>query len=169
MASCRNTNSPSPHPSGSEDRYVILPLVLAGILMAVVDGSVVSIALPTITEYFGVNPAQSQMIMTSYLVTLTSLLMIFGKVAEYVGQARLFFLGIAFFTFSSLACGLFTSLNLLVLCRIFQATGAAMMFSISSAIIFQSFPRGEQGRGMGYIGATVAVGSILGPTLGVLW
>jgi len=106
------------------------------------------------------------MIMTSYLVTLTSLLMIFGKVAEYVGQARLFFLGIAFFTFSSLACGLFTSLNLLVLCRIFQAAGAAMMFSISSVIIFQSFPRGEQGRGMGYIGATVAVGSILGPTLG---
>jgi EmrB/QacA subfamily drug resistance transporter len=166
MASCRNTNSPFPHPSGSEDRYIILPLVLAGILMAVVDGSVVSIALPTITEYFGVNLAQSQMIMTSYLVTLTSLLMIFGKVAEYVGQARLFLLGVALFTFSSLACGLSTSLNLLVLCRIFQAAGAAMMFSISSAIIFQSFPRGEQGRAMGYIGATVAVGSILGPTLG---
>jgi EmrB/QacA subfamily drug resistance transporter len=166
MASCRNTSPLVHHPSGSEDRYVILPLVLAGVLMAVVDGSVVSIALPTITEYFGVSLAQSQMIMTSYLVTLTSLLMIFGKVAEYVGQARLFFLGIAFFTFSSLACGLSTSLNLLVLCRIFQATGAAMMFSISSAIIFQSFPRGEQGRAMGYIGATVAVGSILGPTLG---
>jgi EmrB/QacA subfamily drug resistance transporter len=92
--------------------------------------------------------------------------MIFGKVAEYVGKARLFLLGIALFSFSSLACGLSTSLNLLVFCRIIQATGAAMMFSISSAIIFQSFPRGEQGRAMGYIGATVAIGSILGPTLG---
>jgi EmrB/QacA subfamily drug resistance transporter len=92
--------------------------------------------------------------------------MIFGKVAEYVGKARLFLLGIALFSLSSLACGLSTSLNLLVLCRIIQATGAAMMFSISSAIIFQSFPRGEQGRAMGYIGATVAIGSILGPTLG---
>ena len=88
MASCRNTSPLSPHPSGSEDRYVILPLVLAGILMAVVDGSVVSIALPTIMEYFRVNPAQSQMIMTSYLVTLTSLLMVFGKVAEYVGPGQ---------------------------------------------------------------------------------
>jgi len=152
--------------SGSKNRYVVLLLVLTGVLMAVVDGSVVSIALPTITGYFRVNIAQSQMIMTSYLVTLTSLLMIFGKVAEYIGKARLFLLGIALFSFSSLACGLSTSLNMLVLCRIVQATGAAMMFSISSAIIFQSFPRGEQGRAMGYIGATVAIGSILGPTLG---
>ena len=152
--------------SGSKNRYIVLLLVLTGVLMAVVDGSVVSIALPTITEYFLVSIAQSQMIMTSYLVTLTSLLMIFGKVAEYVGKARLFFLGIALFSFSSLACGISTSLNLLVLCRIIQATGAAMMFSISSAIIFQAFPRGEQGRAMGYIGATVAIGSILGPTLG---
>jgi EmrB/QacA subfamily drug resistance transporter len=152
--------------SSSKNRYIVLLLVLTGVLMAVVDGSVVSIALPTITEYFKVSIAQSQMIMTSYLVTLTSLLMIFGKVAEYVGKARLFFLGIALFSFSSLACGMSTSLNLLVLCRIIQAAGAAMMFSISSAIIFQSFPRGEQGRAMGYIGATVAIGSILGPTLG---
>jgi len=152
--------------SGSKNRYIVLLLVLTGVLMAVVDGSVVSIALPTITEYFNVSIAQSQMIMTSYLVALTSLLMIFGKVAEYVGKAKLFFLGIALFSLSSLACGISTSLNILVLCRIIQATGAAMMFSISSAIIFQAFPRGEQGRAMGYIGATVAIGSILGPTLG---
>lgn len=133
------------HESGSKNRYMVMLLVLAGVLMAVVDGSVVSIALPTITGYFDVNIAQSQMIITSYLVTLTSLLMIFGKVAEYTGKARLFLLGIALFTFSSLACGLSMSLDILVLCRIIQATGAAMMFSISSAIIFLSFPRGEQG------------------------
>ncbi|MDD1748661.1 MAG: MFS transporter [Methanothrix sp.] len=152
--------------SGSKNRYIVLLLVLTGVMMAVVDGSVVSIALPTITEYFRVSLAQSQMIMTSYLVTLTSLLMIFGKVAEYVGRARLFWLGIALFSFSSLACGISTSLSLLVICRIIQAAGAAMMFSISSAIIFQAFPRGEQGRAIGYIGVAVAIGSILGPSLG---
>jgi len=166
MASDRMTGPSSSQPSGSPDRYIILPLVLAGVLMAVVDGSVVSIALPTITRYFGVSLAQSQMIMTSYLVTLTSLLLIFGKVAEYLGRARTFRLGVALFTASSLFCGLSPSLDLLVLCRVTQAAGAAMMFSISSAIIFQAFPRGEQGRAMGYIGSTVAVGSIIGPTLG---
>jgi EmrB/QacA subfamily drug resistance transporter len=152
--------------SGNQNRYIILVLVLTGVLMAVVDGSVVSIALPTITEYFDVSIAQSQWIMTSYLVTLTSLLLIFGKVAEHTGKSRLFILGIFLFTISSLACGLSTSLGTLILFRIVQAAGAAMMFSISSAIIFQSFPHGEQGRAMGYIGATVAIGSIIGPTLG---
>ena len=152
--------------SGSKNRYIVLVLVLTGVLMAVLDGSVVSIALPTITEHFRVSIAESQMIMTAYLVTITSLLLIFGKVAERVGKARLFMLGLALFTSSSLACGISTSLEMLVLCRIFQATGGAMMFSISAAIIFLAFPKSEQGRAMGYIGSTVAIGSILGPTLG---
>ncbi|MBC7121356.1 MAG: MFS transporter [Candidatus Methanosuratus sp.] len=152
--------------SSSKSRYIVLLLVLTGVLMSVLDGSVVSIALPTITEYFHVSIAQSQMIMTAYLVTITSLLLIFGRVAEYVGKAKLFFLGIALFTASSLACGISSSLEMLVLCRIFQATGGAMMFSISAAIIFLAFPKSEQGRAMGYIGSTVAIGSILGPTLG---
>ncbi|MGB3921152.1 MFS transporter [Methanothrix sp.] len=152
--------------SSSKDRYFVLLLVLTGVFMSVLDGSVVSIALPTITQYFHVSIAQSQMIMTGYLVTITSLLLIFGKMAERMGKARLFSLGIAIFTASSLACGISTSLEMLVLCRIFQATGGAMMFSISAAIIFLAFPKSEQGRAMGYIGSTVAIGSILGPTLG---
>lgn len=152
--------------SGSENRYIIMLMILTGVLMAVVDGSVVSIALPTITGYFSVSVAESQWVMTSYLVTLTSLLLIFGKVAERTGKARLFGLGIALFTFSSLACGISSSLGQLILFRVIQSTGAAMMFSISAAMIFQIFPHGEQGRAMGYIGATVAIGSIIGPSLG---
>lgn len=152
--------------SGSKNRYIIMLMILTGVLMAVVDGSVVSIALPTITGYFNVSVAESQWVMTSYLVTLTSLLLIFGKVAERTGKARLFGLGIALFTLSSLACGISSSLGQLILFRVIQSTGAAMMFSISAAMIFQIFPRGEQGRAMGYIGATVAIGSIIGPSLG---
>jgi EmrB/QacA subfamily drug resistance transporter len=152
--------------SGSEDRYIILVLVLAGVLMTILDGSAVSIALPTITGYFHVSLGKSQWIMTSYLLTLTSLLMVFGKAAEYTGRARMFLFGIAFFTLSSLACGLSTSLGMLILFRVIQAAGAAMMFSIGAAIVFQAFPRGEQGRAMGYVGSTAAIGSIIGPTLG---
>ena len=59
--------------SSSKDRYFVLLLVLTGVFMSVLDGSVVSIALPTITQYFHVSIAQSQMIMTGYLVTITSL------------------------------------------------------------------------------------------------
>lgn len=161
----QETDSPI-HPQGHPDRRMIMFIILIGIAMAVVDGIVVSIALPTMTSFFGVPVAQSQWVITAYLVTETSLLLIFGKVAEYVGKSRLFLVGFAIFTASSLACGLSTSLSGLILFRIVQATGAAMVFSISAAIIFEIFPKGEQGRAMGYIGATIAIASIAAPMLG---
>jgi EmrB/QacA subfamily drug resistance transporter len=147
-------------------RNVLAFIVLLGIFMFVIDGSVVSIALPTITHYFQADVAQSQWVVTSYLVTVTSLLMIFGKVAERTGKVRLFLAGFIIFTAASVACGLSTSLNMLIFFRAVQAAGAAMSFSISTAIIFQIFHRGEQGRAMGYIGTTVSLASIAGPILG---
>ena len=116
------------------------------ILMFVLDGLVVNIALPSITRYFNIDMVQSQWVITSYLVTITSLLMIFGKVSEYTGRIGLFLMGLAIFTLSSLACGLSTSLAMLVLFKAVQAIGAAMAFSISAAVIFEIYPPGEQGR-----------------------
>ena len=74
----------------AQDRRIIMLLILTGILMFVLDGSVVNIALPSITRYFNTDMAQSQWVITSYLLTTTSLLMIFGKVSEYTGRIRLF-------------------------------------------------------------------------------
>jgi MFS family permease len=148
-----------------KDRHLIMLMVLIGVLMAVVDGSVVSIALPTITAYFHVNMAQSQWVMTGSLVTLTSLLLIFGKVSERTGKSKLFLSGFSLFTLSSLACGLATSLEMLILFRVVQALGAAMVFSISAAIIFQVSPPEERGRSMGYIGAQWPLEALLGQRL----
>jgi len=148
------------------NRYKIMLVVLMGIVMAVLDGVVVSIALPTITSYFNVSVAFSQWTITAYLLTITSLLLVFGKISERTGKVPLFIGGIALFTISSLACGLSSNLLLLIGFRIIQAIGGAMMFSISGAILFQAFPISERGRAMGYIGSTVAIGSILGPVLG---
>jgi EmrB/QacA subfamily drug resistance transporter len=141
-------------------------IVFAAIFMAVLDGNVVNIALPTITTYFSVDVTYSQWVVTAYLVTLTSLLLIFGRVSEYIGRGRMFILGFIVFTLGSLACGLSPDLPVLIFFRVVQATGAAMLFSISSAIIYELYPRGEQGKSMGYVGATVAIGSIAGPVLG---
>jgi EmrB/QacA subfamily drug resistance transporter len=154
-------------PEEKKPRFVAF-IVFAAIFMAVLDGNVVNIALPTITTYFGVDVTYSQWVVTAYLVTLTSLLLIFGRVSEYVGRGRMFILGFIVFTLGSLACGLSPDLPVLIMFRVVQATGAAMLFSISSAIIYQLYPRGEQGKSMGYVGATVAIGSIAGPVLGGL-
>lgn len=147
-------------------RNVLAFIILLGIFMFVIDGSVVSIALPTITRYFQADVAESQWVINSYLVTVTSLLMIFGKIAERTGKVRLFLAGFIIFTMASVACGLSTSLDMLIFFRAVQAAGAAMSFSISTAIIFQIYHRGEQGRAMGYIGTTVSLASIAGPILG---
>jgi MFS family permease len=131
------------------NRYIIMGIVLVGIFMAVLDGIVVSIALPTMTSYFHVDLATSQWITTAYLLTITSLLLVCGKVSDYTGRVPMFVAGIGLFTVSSLACGFSTSLPMLIGFRVIQAVGGAMMFSISGAIIFQAFPVDERGRAMG--------------------
>ena len=166
-----NENMPNkggnvPDVSPFRHRYAVLIIVLASVLMAVIDGTVVNIALPSMTRFFAVDLSDSQWTITAYLITMTSLLLVFGKVSEYVGRARLFFIGIIIFTASSLACGLSTGLPELILFRVIQGAGAAMLFSISSALIFATTPPAERGRAMGYLGATVAIGSIAGPIVG---
>jgi EmrB/QacA subfamily drug resistance transporter len=151
-----------------KNRYIIMVIVLMGIMMSVIDGTVVSIALPTITAYFNVDVTLSQWTITAYLLTMTSLLLIFGKLSEYFGKVSLFMAGFTIFTLSSLACGLSSSLLMLVACRVLQGFGAAMVFSISGAILFQAFPENERGKAMGFLGSAVAIGSIAGPVLGGL-
>jgi EmrB/QacA subfamily drug resistance transporter len=149
-----------------KERNILSFIIFLGIFMFVIDGSVVSIALPTITRYFQADISGSQWVITSYLVTVTSLLLIFGKLAEWTGKVRLFLLGFVLFTLASVACGLSSSLEMLIFFRATQAVGAAMAFSISAAVIFEIYPRGEQGKAMGYIGTTVSLASIAGPMLG---
>ena len=149
-------------------RHAVLFIVLVAVFMAVIDGTVVNIALPTMTRSFAVDLENTQWTVTAYLITMTSLLLVFGKVSEYIGRARLFFVGIIIFTASSLACGLATTLSGLIFFRVLQGAGAAMLFSISSALIFETAPHAEQGRSMGYLGSTVAIGSIAGPVVGGL-
>lgn len=147
-------------------RVIIEAVVLAAVAMAVIDGIVVSIALPSITAEFGTDVATSQWIITAYLVTETSLLLIFGRLSEYTGKKTLFLSGLVLFTASSLACGLAAGLWELIAYRIFQACGSAMIFSICWALLFEIAGPGGQGRAMGYIGAVTAAGGIIAPILG---
>lgn len=148
------------------NRYIILCIVLSAVFMGVLDTNVVNIALPTITRHFGVDMAQSQWVVTSYLLVNTSLLLIFGRLSEYTGKVRLFYAGIIVFTISSLACGLSSGIYQLIFFRIIQGLGASIVYSINTAMLVQAFPRNERGRALGLIGTIVAIGSIAGPIMG---
>jgi EmrB/QacA subfamily drug resistance transporter len=147
-------------------RGAILLIVLVGQFMAVLDNNIVAIALPTITSAFHVPLGQSQWIATAYIITIIATVLIFGTLSSALGKTRLFLSGLILFTASSAACGLAGSLPLLVLARIVQGIGAAMLLSISMAIIMQVFPPHERGKALGYVTATIGLGLIIGPALG---
>jgi EmrB/QacA subfamily drug resistance transporter len=147
-------------------KYIIMIIVLVGVFMSVLDGIVVNIALPTITKAFSVDITSSQWIITAYLLTLASLMLFFGRLSEFTGRVPLFIVGFGIFTLASLACGFSATLTELVIFRVIQSMGGAMVFSIAGAILFAAFPPNERGRAMGYLGSTIAVGSIVGPILG---
>lgn len=152
---------------GDEKRkYIILAIVLTGVFMSVLDSVVVNIALPSITSDFLVKISDSQWVITIYLVVQTSLLIFFGRIAEYTGKAKMFIMGLGLFTVSSLLCGVSAGLEQLIVFRIMQGIGASMLFSIAAAINFQIFSHQERGRVMGFLGSTVAAAAMVGPVLG---
>jgi EmrB/QacA subfamily drug resistance transporter len=157
----------APHiDEGRKDRYLILVVVLAGVFMSVLDGVVVTIALPDITSFFRVGVGESQWVVTAYPVVETAFIIIFGKVADRTGKASMFIAGLTLFTVSSLLCGIAGSLELLILFRIVQGLGAAMLFCIAAAIVFQVFRHEDRGKVMGLLGSAVAVAMLAGPAIG---
>jgi len=101
-------------PSLYGQRLAVLFIVLFAVLMAVIDGTIVNIALPSMTRFFFADLSDSQWTITAYLITMTSLLLVFGQVSDYISRARLFFMGLVIFTASSLACGLSVNLAELI-------------------------------------------------------
>ena len=151
---------------GTRGRYVALVIVMLGVFMSVLDAVALNIALPAITTYFKVAVADTQWVVTGYLLVQTCFLIICGKVAERIGQAKLFTVGLVVFSLSSLLCALSVSLPQLILFRLVQGLGASMMFSVSTAIVFRLFTIKDRGKALGFLGSTVAVGGMLGPVIG---
>jgi EmrB/QacA subfamily drug resistance transporter len=136
--------------------------------MTSLDAYMVNIALPTITTQFNVGIAESQWIITGYLLIMTGLFIFFGKVSEYTGKVKLFMAGFCIFTLSSLACGLAPGLNELIIVRLIQAIGASMVLGVGGALIFTIAAPEEKAKAIGMWGATSSISALLGPVIGGL-
>ncbi len=146
--------------------WIIFSVVAMCTFMSTLDSSIVNVALPVITKAMGTRIDIAQWIVTAYLLTISCLLPIFGRAGDMYGQRRILTAGMLVFILSSAACGLSSSILMLIVSRIIQAIGASMMMSNAPAIIATTFPANERGRALGAIGAVVAMGSITGPSLG---
>jgi len=142
--------------------------VAIGTFMAVLDGSVVNIALPTITRSFATDISAVQWVVTTYLLVIASCLLFFGRLGDMFGRKHVYVIGFSVFVIGCGLCSISQGVEQLVISRAFQGVGAAMMMAISQAISTGAFPARERGKAVGSMAMIVAAGSTAGPTIGGL-
>jgi len=147
-------------------RWLIFGVAVMGTFMAVLDSSIVNVALPVIAASLGIDLIAVQWVVSAYLLVVTILLPLFGKTGDMYGRRKIFMLGFMIFTLGSLLCSISITIWFLVGARVVQAIGASMLMANSPAIVSTTFPGKERGRALGMIGTVVAVASMSGPSLG---
>ena len=151
-----------------KNRWWILIAISMFTFMSTLDGSIVNIALPTISDDMGIPMNQAEWVVSVYLMIVCSCLLLFGKIGDSRGKIKVFRIGTLIFVLGSLLCGFNHSLGILLFARVVQAIGASMTMATNAGIITEVFPIHERGRALGAIGAFVSLGSIAGPGLGGL-
>jgi len=149
-------------------RWIILFTVISATFMATLDGSIVNVALPNMSDKLGVSMAGIEWVVTSFFITIAATILIFGRLGDIKGKMKVFKFGVVVFTLGSFLCGLTHSLPLLVAARVVQAVGAAATMATNQGIITHVFPSHERGRALGMVGTFVALGSMAGPPIGGL-
>lgn len=147
-------------------RWFILATVSVGTFMATLDSSIVNVALPTISAQLHSDLSILQWVVTAYLLTISSLLPVFGRLADLLGRKKIYSTGFLVFTIGSGLCGFASNIWFLVGMRVLQALGASMLMSNAAAITTANFPPKERGRALGLTGTVVALGSLAGPAIG---
>ena len=154
--------------TGFEKKWLILAAVMLGNIMAPLDGSIVNTVLPGITEFFETDISIAQWVPTIYLLTISCLILLYGRLGDMFGYKTIFLAGLAAFTLTSVLCGVSQSIWMLIAFRAFQGLAAGMMMAVSFALITAAFPPTERGKALGVSAIGIAVGLSLGPTLGGL-
>ncbi|MCP1365969.1 MFS transporter, partial [Halomonas sp. BBD48] len=152
---------------GPQRKLALLVLVM-GTLMAVLDGGIVNIALPTMARELQVAESRIVWVTNAYQLVTAASLLTFAALSRRVGRHRLYMGGLAVFSFASLCCALSESLNTLLLSRILQGIGAAAMLSIGPSMYRVIFPSRLLGSAIGLGALVVAFGIASGPSLGGL-
>jgi EmrB/QacA subfamily drug resistance transporter len=155
-------------PVQQTNKWWALAAVGSGVLLSTIDGSIVNIALKTLQDYFGAGLHEVEWVVLAYLLAITCLLPSMGRLGDMIGKRRVYLVGFVVFTLSSALCGLAWSVQSLVVFRVLQAIGAAMLQALGPALLVTAFPARERGQALGYIGTFVAVGILIGPVLGGL-
>lgn len=146
--------------------WLALASLALPMLLSALGTSSANVALPTLTEAFGVSFQAAQWIVLAYLLATTTLIVSVGRLGDMIGRRRLLLSGLVLFTVASVLCGVAPSLWLLIAARAAQGLGAAIMMALSLAFVSETVPKEKTGSAMGLLGTMSAVGTALGPSLG---
>lgn len=148
------------------NKWLVTITIMIGSLVAIIDTSIVNVAIPKIQESFGVGIDRVGAIATFYIISNVVVMPLTGYLSALWGRKQFYAGAILLFTLSSLLCGLAWNLESLVLFRVIQGLAGGALLPSAQAILFETFPKEEHGKAMGLFGLGVIVGPALGPVLG---
>jgi DHA2 family multidrug resistance protein-like MFS transporter len=146
-------------------RYLSVLSIWLALTMAVLDGAIANVALPTIARELGASPASSVWVINAYQLTITMLLLPLAALGDRIGYKCIYISGLALFTLGSAGCALGGTLTLLIAARVFQGVGAACIMSMNAALVRATYPSKMLGRGIGYNAMVLSISAATGPTL----
>ena len=157
--------SPSTDPLRA-NRWAVMGIIMMGTFMAILDSSIVNVALPHMMSTFGVNRDQIEWVATGFMLTSAAIMPLIGWIATRVSYKALYLSCLLLFTVASGARAMAWSFESLVVARIVQALGGGAIIPIGMAIVAELFEPHERGRALGIWGTGIMVAPALGPTLG---
>jgi EmrB/QacA subfamily drug resistance transporter len=140
--------------------------VSIGIFMSTLDASVVNISLPTITQALNTHVKAVAWVVMAYLIVITGCLLLMGRLADLLGQKRIYLFGLCTFTLGSALCGFSPTVHFLIGSRMIQGFGASALMAIGPAIMTEAFSDKDRGQALGIVGSVVSAGFLTGPILG---
>jgi EmrB/QacA subfamily drug resistance transporter len=151
----------------SRTRWLALYVLCLGDLMIVLDGTIVNVALPSIKDDLGLSETSLAWVVNAYLLTFGGFLLLGGRLGDLFGQRRMFLIGISLFTAASLACGVATSQEQLVVSRAVQGLGGALVSAVALSLVMTLFTeQGDRAKAMGIFGFVLSGGGVAGVLLG---
>jgi len=146
-------------------KWLALLVVVVGTFMAILDTSIVNIAIPKMMAVFGVSADDIKWVLTAYMLTMGAVIPLTGYLGDKFGTKKVYIWALVSFTIGSALCGFAWSNSSMIVARIIQALGGGMIMPVSMSIIYQVIPREERGMALGIWGIAAMAAPAIGPTL----
>jgi EmrB/QacA subfamily drug resistance transporter len=154
-----------PQPSDGKVPILSMLAIIIAVFMAILDTSIVNVAIPKMMAVFGVTQTDIQWVLTGYTLVVGALVPVTGYLAERMGYKKVFLYALVIFTVGSGLCGAAWSNGSMIVFRIIQAIGGGALMPVSMAMMFRMFPPERRGLAMGIFGIAVMFAPAIGPTL----